>query len=95
MTSFLVRLRALLRRSDTEAELVFDTVTYAVGNWHLYNVDSAKARARETNLPLAYVNQVGGQDELVFDGRSFVMNRNGDLAASFEGWHETVGITDR
>jgi len=29
--------------SDTEAELVFDTVTYAVGNWHLYNGDSAKA----------------------------------------------------
>src|SRR5437588_3046312 len=29
--------------SDTEAELTFDTVTYAVGNWHLYNGDSAKA----------------------------------------------------
>jgi len=29
--------------SDTEAELAFDTVTYAVGNWHLYNGDSAKA----------------------------------------------------
>jgi tetratricopeptide (TPR) repeat protein len=29
--------------SDTEAELAYDTVTYAVGNWHLYNGDSAKA----------------------------------------------------
>src|SRR5205085_5792375 len=30
---------------------------------------------------------------LVFDGRSFVLNRAGELVASFEGWHETVGIT--
>jgi len=32
-------------------------------------VDLARTRARETRLPVAYVNQVGGQDELVFDGR--------------------------
>ena len=34
----------------------------------------AVARVTETGLPLAYVNQVGGQDELVFDGASFVLN---------------------
>ena len=33
------------------------------------------ARVTETRLPLLYVNQVGGQDELVFDGASFVLNR--------------------
>ncbi|MFX7571067.1 nitrilase-related carbon-nitrogen hydrolase, partial [Acinetobacter baumannii] len=33
----------------------------------------AVARVRESGLPLAYVNQVGGQDELVFDGASFVL----------------------
>ena len=32
------------------------------------------ARVTETGLPLAYLNQVGGQDELVFDGASFVLN---------------------
>jgi NAD+ synthase len=31
----------------------------------------------ETGLPLLYVNQVGGQDELVFDGASFVLNADG------------------
>ena len=34
----------------------------------------AVARQRETNMPMIYVNQVGGQDELVFDGASFVLD---------------------
>ena len=49
--------------------------------------DIAHARTQETNLPLILVNQVGGQDELVFDGASFVMDTNGDVifqAAEFE-----------
>ena len=37
----------------------------------------AAERVRETGLPLVYVNQVGGQDELVFDGGSFVVNADG------------------
>ena len=36
-------------------------------------------RARETGLPIMYVNLVGGQDELVFDGASFVVSHTGDL----------------
>ena len=39
----------------------------------------ASARATETALPLLYVNQIGGQDELVFDGGSFVMDARGDV----------------
>ena len=34
----------------------------------------AQSRVRETGLPLIYVNQAGGQDELVFDGASFALN---------------------
>ena len=37
-------------------------------------INRAVARVTETGLPLVYVNQVGGQDELVFDGASFVLN---------------------
>ena len=37
----------------------------------------ARARVTETGLPLAYLNQFGGQDELVFDGASFVLNADG------------------
>ena len=37
-------------------------------------------RATEQNIPMIYVNQVGGQDELVFDGGSFAVNADGELA---------------
>jgi NAD+ synthase (glutamine-hydrolysing) len=37
-------------------------------------LDLARARAAESGRPLAYVNLVGGQDELVFDGDSFVID---------------------
>ena len=38
-------------------------------------------RARETNCPIVYVNQVGGQDELVFDGASMVVDARGEVVA--------------
>ena len=43
-------------------------------------MNHAVARVTENELPLIYVNQVGGQDELVFDGGSFVLNPGGALA---------------
>ena len=48
----------------------------------------AKRRAVDTGLPLAYLNRVGGQDELVFDGASFVVNGDGSLAAQLTDWEE-------
>lgn len=40
----------------------------------------ARARVAETGLPMLYVNQVGGQDELVFEGGGFALNTGGELA---------------
>ena len=54
----------------------------------------AGARIAETGLPLAYVNQVGGQDELVFDGASFVLNADGTLAVQLPAWEEALGLTE-
>ena len=48
----------------------------------------AKRRAVDTGLPLAYLNRVGGQDELVFDGASFVVNGDGSLAVQLTDWEE-------
>ena len=56
-------------------------------------LDLARARAAETRLPVAYVNQVGGQDELVFDGGSFVVNGDGSLAAALPFWRESMVLT--
>lgn len=46
---------------------------------HAERVRQARSRVEETSLPLIYVNQIGGQDDLVFDGASFVINATGDL----------------
>ncbi|MFM2301579.1 MAG: hypothetical protein RLZZ84_1315 [Pseudomonadota bacterium] len=48
----------------------------------------AKRRAVDTGLPLAYLNRVGGQDELVFDGASFVINGDGSVAVQMADWEE-------
>jgi NAD+ synthase len=54
----------------------------------------AVARVTESNLPLVYLNQVGGQDELVFDGASFVLNADRSLAVQLPAWREDVSVTE-
>jgi len=51
----------------------------------------AKRRAVDTGLPLAYLNRVGGQDELVFDGASFVVKRRWQPGRADEGLGRTGG----
>jgi NAD+ synthase len=50
-------------------------------------------RVKETGLSMAYLNRVGGQDELVFDGASFILNGDGTMAAQFPDWEEHVRLT--
>jgi len=57
-------------------------------------INVAVARVTESGLPLVYVNQVGGQDELVFDGASFVLNADRSLAVQLPAWREAVVVTD-
>jgi NAD+ synthase len=52
------------------------------------------ARVSEAGRPLVYLNQVGGQDELVFDGASLVVNADHSLAWALPAWEETVAITE-
>ena len=54
----------------------------------------AVARVTESEMPLVYVNQVGGQDELVFDGASFVLNADSSLAVQLPAWREAVVMTE-
>ena len=53
----------------------------------------AVTRVTETGLPLVYLNRVGGQDELVFDGASFVLNADRRLAHQLPDWDETIRLT--
>lgn len=50
--------------------------------------------AARTGRPLVYVNAVGANDELIFDGRSFVMDRAGALRARLPAFREAVEVVD-
>ena len=65
---------------------------FEVDKFHV-RIDHAARRATDTGLSLAYVNQVGGQDELVFDGGSFVVNADGTRARMTTFWRESVMLT--
>jgi NAD+ synthase len=56
-------------------------------------MNAAVARVTETELPLVYVNQVGGQDERVFDGTSFVLDHDRTLKAQAPGFREHLLVT--
>ncbi|OHC80406.1 MAG: NAD+ synthase, partial [Rhodospirillales bacterium RIFCSPLOWO2_01_FULL_65_14] len=60
---------------------------------HEDRLNLAVARVVESGLPLIYVNQVGGQDELVFDGASFVLGQDKRFLAKARSWREQVLAT--
>jgi NAD+ synthase len=72
-----------------------------VPNGSPYELDKDELRQRlvrsrviGTGLPMAYLNRVGGQDELVFDGSSFVMHPDGELVVQMEDWEEQLLLTE-
>jgi len=54
--------------------------------------DVMRERVSETGMGLVYVNMVGGQDELVFDGASFALDRHGEVACQLPSFEETLGF---
>jgi NAD+ synthase len=59
-----------------------------------FRLNVTVSRVVESVLPLVYLNQVGGQDELVFDGASFVLNADRRLALQMPSWEESLLITE-
>ncbi|MBA3510806.1 NAD+ synthase [Sphingomonas sp.] len=52
-----------------------------------------RSRSAIAGLPLAYLNRVGGQDEIVFDGSSFVIHPDGELVVQMCDWEEQLLLT--
>ena len=81
-----------LGRQGAELLLVQNASPYHIGKAHLRKkVVSAAVAA--TGLPVVYLNLVGGQDELVFDGRSYVMAPGGTDVARLPAFMESLGLT--
>jgi NAD+ synthase len=83
---------AHLSQAGAQLLLVPNGSPFEVGKFH-HRLELVRSRASESGRPLAYVNQVGGQDELVFDGGSFVMNANGALAQLLPFWREALTVS--
>ena len=74
-----------LQESGAELLLVINGSPFEVGKQDV-RLQHAVARVTETGLPLVYLNLVGGQDELVFDGASFALaaDRHASIGQSYE-----------
>ncbi len=66
---------------------------YYAGKIHV-RAEIAKNRTRENSVFIAYTNMVGGQDELVFDGQSFVMDKKGRIIAQADAFREEMLVLD-
>jgi len=78
-----------LKKQGAEVLIVPNGSPYQT-NIHNMRREQASARVKETNLPLVYVNQVGGQDELVFDGASFIMDKEANTIHSLPLFEEDI-----
>ena len=83
------------RARDAGAEwlLVPNASPYHLNKEH-ERVAVARARLAEAGLPVVYANLVGGQDELVFDGASFVLDARGEVVAQCPAWKEGLFFVD-
>ena len=57
-------------------------------------IDVLRSHIDQTKMPLVYVNAVGGQDELVFDGGSFALNKNSEVVMSMPQFETGLGIVN-
>ena len=83
------------REAGAQALLVLNASPYHMRK-SATRYDVVRERIKETGLPVVYCNLVGGQDELVFDGASFALDAQGELALQmplFEESHASVTLT--
>jgi len=78
-----------LAETGAEILIVPNGSPYAGGKNDL-RLSIVVARVTESGLPLVYLNQVGGQDELVFDGASFALNADLSMAAQLPAFEENI-----
>jgi len=83
------------RAAGAEVMLVLNASPYHVGKYE-ERLDVLAQRSQENHLPILYLNMVGGQDELVFDGESLVINNEGkpvSRSPAFETFIDYVDVT--
>ncbi|PKO46109.1 MAG: NAD+ synthase [Betaproteobacteria bacterium HGW-Betaproteobacteria-22] len=82
---------ALAKAAGAELLIALNASPFHI-NKQRTRLDVLRERVAENHLPLIYANLVGGQDELVFDGASFVLNAKGDLTHALHAFEPQLGI---
>jgi NAD+ synthase (glutamine-hydrolysing) len=82
-----------LAQLNVETVLVLNASPYEVGKPQ-HRIDTMQALAKQLNINLVYANQVGGQDDLIFDGTSFVINKDGAVALQAPSFKEALFYAD-
>ncbi|WLF83412.1 NAD+ synthase [Moraxella sp. ZY210820] len=82
-----------LAQLNVQTILVLNASPYEVGKPQ-HRVQTLGELARQMNINLVYVNQVGGQDDLIFDGSSFVVNQEGKVQLSAPSFQEGIFYCD-
>lgn len=83
----------LARQAGAELLLALNASPYHMEK-QIARHEVLRERVRESGLPVVYANMVGGQDELVFDGGSFVLDRVGTLTHQLPAFEETLAIIE-
>lgn len=84
---------AHLANQGAEILLTPNGSPYEIGKDDRRIAQICAARVRECGLPIVYLNRVGGQDELAFDGSSFVLDRDGSVVHQLADWREELRLT--
>ncbi|MDT8364164.1 MAG: NAD+ synthase [Nitrosomonas sp.] len=82
-----------IQRMGAQALLAMHASPYCIGQ-HAERLRIATTGAVHTAMPGIHVNLVGGQDELVFDGASFVIDGAGEPTHQFDAFQEAIGIIE-
>ena len=85
---------AQLARSDRAELLVVINASPYERNKQRERESVVRARVADVALPIVYINMVGGQDELVFDGNSFVMDAQGEVVMRAPAFKEGTYFVD-
>ena len=78
-----------LSQLNVETALVLNASPYEVGKPQ-HRVTTMSELAKQLNINLVYTNQIGGQDDLIFDGTSFVINKDGGIALQAASFKEDL-----
>jgi len=82
------------RGAGAEVLLVINASPYEVHKQAQRELEVARPRVTETSIPLVFVNLIGGQDELVFDGNSFAMDARGEVTTRAPAFTEGMYTVD-